>query len=107
MATCFETSTSSFSFLSDTGGEAARTRTEREAEAEDGESCVVAESRFFFVFLSEPFTYPPVKIKYVTTAKPNINNSNQTREIASTAIFLTALSIVAYVTRAFESERAG
>jgi len=50
---------------------------------------------------------PPVKIKYVTTAKPNINNSNQTREIASTAIFLTALSIVAYVTRAFESERAG
>ena len=50
---------------------------------------------------------PPVKIKYVTTAKPNISNSNQTREIASTAIFLTALSIVAYVTRAFESERAG
>ena len=38
-----------------------------------------------------------MKIKYVTTAKPNISNSNQTREIASTATFLTALSIVAYV----------
>ena len=48
-----------------------------------------------------------MKIKYVTTARPNIKSSNQTSEIASTATFLTALSIVAYVTRAFESEGAG
>merc|ERR550537_219626 len=95
MATCFETSTSSFSFFSGAGGDAARTRPERE-EAE-GETSVVSESRLFFGFWSVAFTYPPVKIKYVTTARPNINNSNQTSERASTATFLTALSIVAYV----------
>jgi hypothetical protein len=59
MATCFETSTSSF--LSVAGGDAARTRTDWEAETERGESSVVTES--FLLFCSDPFMYPPVKIK--------------------------------------------